>query len=70
VEGGDQAGGHTCSWVGALLQQRKRRWSELSWFEPGIKRNQEWAAMVWAGSKRNLVRPEEMQWLKHGDDVT
>jgi hypothetical protein len=42
----------------------------LSWFGLGIKRNREWAAMVWAGSKRNLVRPEEIQWLKHGDGVT
>jgi hypothetical protein len=51
VEGGDQAGGHTCTLASALLRQRKRRWSELLWFGPRIKRNLDYATLVWAESK-------------------
>jgi hypothetical protein len=27
------------------------RWSELLWFRPGIKRNLEWAAMLWVRNR-------------------
>jgi hypothetical protein len=53
VTGGDLAGGRTGRWAGALLRQRKRRWSRLLWFGLEIKRNLEWPAVIWVRNKEN-----------------